>query len=317
MSKGKEITRLMLIAALCCVLMIAAVTAYLVVSSRQHLKSQTEKMEQALADSIARKLDVSFDNITNYLKQTPSIPASEQTYVLINDPKRFVAFLTGCAWAMFDCDYAMNLEKNGEVYIAFTKEGKTIEGFPMDLVMNMDAASSETLYEIVDSIAGNQGPFIILVRDNLMPTTGQTIRLGLVVNASEQVAALSQAYDEDKSDMIARQVAVSAVIFLVFLALSILIIYLAIRRRLSGPIAAVNDSARGIMSEKKSRRANPTRRAYSTTCNFCLRAGRSSSASPGSRRPVPPRRPPAGEARKCARCWSSGSSSSSSLAPSA
>ncbi len=273
MFKGREITRLMVIAALCCVLMTAAVTAYLVASSRQHLKSQSEKMEQALADSIARKLDASFDNITNYLKQTPSIPASEQAYVLINDPKRVVAFLTGCAWAMFDCDYAMDLDKNGEIYISFVKEGKTIEDFPLDLVMNIDAASSESQYEIVDSIAGNPGPYIILVRDSLMPTTGQTVRLGLIINASEQVAALSQAYDEEKSDMVARQVIVSTIIFLVFLALSILVIYFAIRRRLSGPIAAINDSARGIMSGKDIEAAEPDEKSIFYNLQLLLKSG--------------------------------------------
>ena len=186
MFKGREITRLMLIAALCCILMIAAVTAYLVVGSRQHLKSQSEKMEQALADSIARKLDLSFDNIIDYLKRTPSIPPSEQAYVLLNDTKRVIDFFAGCAWAMFDCDYVVDLDMNGNTYVSYVKDGIDPEEFPTDLVMNMDAQSDDTTYQIVDSIAGKAGPYIILARDTFMPTLGKKLRLALVVRSEER-----------------------------------------------------------------------------------------------------------------------------------
>ena len=129
MFKGREIVRLMLIAAFCCVLMTAAVTAYLVVSSRQHLESQTEKMEQELADSIARKLDAAFNNITDFLKKTPAIPMTADAFNIIRDLQRVLDFSIGCAWAMFDCDYAAVLDDSGEIYAGLTKEGLDLERF--------------------------------------------------------------------------------------------------------------------------------------------------------------------------------------------
>ncbi len=273
MFKGREITRLMLIAALCCVLMTAAVTAYLVVSSRQHLKSQTEKMEQALADSIARKLDTSFNNITSYLKETPAIPMADEAYVIVNDTKRVIGFFAGCAWSMFDTDYAVELDKNGEVYISFVSDGKDIKNFPADVVMNMEATGEGYDYEIIDSVGGEPGSYIILARDTFVPTLGRNLRLGLVIDASEQVEALRKAYDEDKGDMVTKQVVVSTVIFLVLLALSILIIYYAIRRRLSGPIEAINDSARRIMSGKEVEGIEPDERSIFYNLQLLLKSG--------------------------------------------
>ena len=272
MFKGREIARLMLIAALCCVLMTAAVTAYLVVSSRQHLESQTEKMEQALADSIARKLDASFDNITAFLKETPAIPMTSEAFDIVLDLKRIMDFFMGCGWAMFDTEYAVLLDKNGDIYSSYASEGMDLRDFPVDLVEGMDVSINESGYEIIDSVGGAQGSYIVLAMDMSVPTMG-TMRSGYVIDATEQVAALSQAYDEDKSDMITRQILVSLAIFVVLLALSILIIYFAIRRRLSGPIASINDSARRIMSGQEVEEVEPDDKSIFYNLQLLLKSG--------------------------------------------
>ncbi len=273
MFKGREITRLMLIAALCCVLMVAAVTAYLVVSSRQHLKSQTEKMEQALADSIGKKLDVSFDNITTFLKKNPSIPFTSDAYNILLDLKRVLNFFVGCAWSMFDCDYAVILDENGNIYAGLARDGMDVNDFPIDVAEGMDASVDATAYKIVDSVAGRQGSFIIIARDMTVPTLAGTMREAMVINATDQVAALSQVYDEDKGDMVTRQVLVSLGIFLVLLALSILIIYFAIRRRLSGPIESINDSARSILSGKEAGSVEPDEKSIFYNLQLLLKSG--------------------------------------------
>ena len=273
MFKGKEIVRLMLIAALCCVLMIAAVTVYLVLSSRQHLENQAEKMEQELTDTIARKLDTAFNNITTYLKETPAVPMSDEAYVIVHDTKRVIRFFAGCAWAMYDTDYAVEVSESGEVYTSFTGEGWDMADFPMETVIGMDGSDDSYGYVILDSIGGVPGSYIIMARDMLVPTLGEDMRLGLVINATDQVEALSKVYDEDKSDMITRQVAVSIAIFLVLLALSILIIYLTIRRRLSGPIASINANARKIMTGKEADAIEPDEKSIFYNLQLLLKSG--------------------------------------------
>ncbi len=307
MFKGREIIRLMLIAALCCVLMIAAVTAYLVVSSRQHLESQAEKMEQALADSIARKLDASFDNITAYLKETPAIPMTSEAFDIVLDLKRIMDFFIGCGWAMFDTDYAVLLDKNGDVYSSFAVPGKDVSDFPVDLVEGMDVSTSEAGYEIIDSVGGEQGSFILLALDMAVPTKG-TMRSAYVINATEQVEALSRAYDEEKSDMVTRQVVVSVIIFLVLLAFSILIIYFAIRRRLSGPIEAINDTARDIMSGKEVGDVEPDEKSIFYNLQLLLKSGsvifrKSGSGVSGERAATPAKGRGGSEVRKVLVFW--------------
>lgn len=273
MFKGKEIVRLMLIAAVCCALMTAAVTAYLVVSSRRHLEGQAEKMEQALADSIAGKLDAAFDNITGFLKETPAIPMTGDAFNIVRDLQRILDFSIGCAWAMFDCDYAAVLDENGEIHAGLAGEGLDLDDFPVDAVLGIGASGDGAAYEIIDSVAGREGSYIIISRDIPVPTPAGTIREGLVINATGQVEALREAYDEDKRDMIATQALVSTGIFLVLLALSILIIYSAIRRRLSGPIKSINDSARSIMSGGETESVEPDEKSIFYNLQLLLKSG--------------------------------------------
>ncbi len=134
MFKGKEIVRLMVIGALCCALMIAAISAYLMVSSRQHLKSQADKMSESLAEAIAVNLNTSFDNITGFLKETPAIPLSMDVWKILTDTKRVMGFFTGCAFSVYNCDYAVELDE-GEIFVGYARgdKGLSMEDFPLEM----------------------------------------------------------------------------------------------------------------------------------------------------------------------------------------
>ena len=143
----------------------------------------------------------------------------------------------------------------------------------MDAVIRIDAPDDAAAYEIIDSVAGRQGSFIVISREIPAPTMAGTVREGLVINATDQVEALSKVYDEDKEDMVKTQALVSTGIFVVLLALSILIIYFAIRRRLSGPIESINDNARSIMSGKEAGDIEPDEKSIFYNLQLLLKSG--------------------------------------------
>ncbi len=262
----------MLISALCCLLMIGSISTYLIVSSRQHLKSQTDKMEAALANTIARRLDTSYDQITGFLKATEAVPLSIDMWQILQDTKRLVSFFTGCALAVYDCDYAVELDGD-DVYMFMGKEGMRQEDFPVEEFADMETSSNETVARIVDSIPGREGTFILLGRDLPVLTLGRDLTLTLVIDATEQVEALSAAYNDDKSDMIGKQVLVSVIIFLVLLALSMGVFYFAIKRRLSDPIDAINADARRVVSGERIKNVEPDEKSIFYNLQMLLRSG--------------------------------------------
>ena len=272
MFKGKEIKRLMLIGALCCILMIASISAYLIVSSRQHLKSQADKMTESLAETIANNLDTSFQNITSFLKVTPAIPLSAKVWDVMSDTKRVITFYTGCAFSVYNCDYAVELDR-GDVYVGLAREGLSMDDFPLAMFTGTDASVDESTYQIMNDFPGREGTFIVLERAILVPTVGRNMTLALVINATDQVNALSEAYNADKGSMVTKQVVVSVVIFLGLLILSIIIIYFAIRRSLSDPIDAINASARRIVSGEKSTDIEPDEKSIFYNLQMLLRSG--------------------------------------------
>ncbi len=272
MLKGKESKKLMLIGALCLILMIGAISAYLIISSRQHLKSQAEKMSASLEETIARNLDTSFDNITNFFKETPSAPVSIEGADILKEVKRVISFYTGSAFFVYNCDYAVELER-GQIYVGFARDGLKLEDFPLEMFANREADTLEGRYEIVDSFGGREGTFIIVERAIRVSTMGREMTLTLIINATDQVNALSVAYNADKKSIVGKQVLFSIIIFLGLLFLSILVIYFAIKRSLSDPIDAINESARSIASGESSEDIEPDEKSIFYHLQMLLRSG--------------------------------------------
>lgn len=274
MFKGKEIIRLMVIGALCCVVMITAISAYLIVSSRQHLKGQADKMSEALTEAIAENLDTSFNNITDFLKETPAIPLSMDVWKILTDTKRVMGFFTGCAYSVYNCDYAVELD-DGKIFVGYARadKGLTIDDFPLELLEGKKIPTTESGLDVIEELPGREGTFILLYRDIDVPTEGRDMTLTLIIDATEQVNALSEAYNADKSGMVKKQVAVSIIIFLVLLFLSILVIYFSIRRSLSDPIDAINASARSIVSGQKGSDIETDEKSIFYNLQMLLRSG--------------------------------------------
>lgn len=275
MFKGREIVRLMVIGALCCALMIASISAYLMISSRQHLKSQADKMSEALGESIAKSLDTSFDRITGFLKETPAIPLSTEAWKILTDTKRVIGFFTGCAFSVYNCDYAVELDQ-GEVYVGFAREDKglSLDTFPMEVIAGKKIPTDQSGLEVVNDLPGHQGTFIVLYRDIDVPTVGRAMTIVLIIDVTDQADALSESYNADKSSMVKKQVAVSVAIFLVLLLLSIVIIYFAIKRSLSDPIDAINAGARAVVSGQKGADIEPDEKSIFYNLQMLLRSGR-------------------------------------------
>ncbi len=67
------------------------------------------------------------------------------------------------------------------------------------------------------------------------------------IDNTAQIETIKQAYEEEKSRAIRQQVIGVAILFLLLLALSLVVIYLAIRRWLGRPMARLNEEAREIV----------------------------------------------------------------------
>ena len=97
--------------------------------------------------------------------------------------------------------------------------------------------------------------------------------LALVIDATDQVDALSESYNADKQSMVGKQVLFSVIIFLGLLIISIIIIYFSIRRSLSDPIDAINAAARRVASGEKSADIEPDDKSIFYNLQMLQRSG--------------------------------------------
>ncbi len=233
MFKGAEIRKLVLVSTLCCVLLIASVSLYLMISSRNNLKEQTHQMKLAMAGQIADHIQGCYASMEEFFKQTGIDFGST-----LRDPAntKAVTFYTDSFQKAYDADFVIYYAADGRVVSRARDESMAIPDLPRGI-----AGGEE--YVVMNELGGREGSFLVLDKEGIIPGDEAII----VIDNTEQNEILKQAYDEEKSSQIKEQIIWVAVIFLLFLALSFFIIRFSITRLLERPISRLSKEARDIL----------------------------------------------------------------------
>jgi HAMP domain-containing protein len=234
MFKGKEIKKLVLVSTLCCVLLIVSVSLFLILTSRNNLHRQTEKMKTAMAEQIADHLQSCYQSMAEFIKSTPGIQFGSGAQTQFNSKEIIDFFITSLQKA-YDADFAIIYTGN-QVTAAVARPGLEVPDIKPGI-------AGDEEYVILNELGGRQGTFLVMDKTGLMP--GGSVIFG--IDNTEQIAAIKQAYEEEKSSAIKQQVIGVIILFLLLLALSLAIIYISITRWLGRPISRLGEEAREIM----------------------------------------------------------------------
>ncbi len=235
MFKGIEIKKLVLVSTLCCVLLIASVSVYLIFSSRSNLRSQTDRMKTAMAEQIAGHLQYCYASMADYLRGIDIQFGSSMQELLSNSAALYDFFMTSILRA-YNADFIV-VYSGEKVTASAASPGLQV---PQNLDLGMTGGEE---YAVVDEIGGRQGTFLVINKPGLIPGSSMLY----VIDNTSQDAAIRQAYEDEKSDAIRQQVWGVIILFLLILALSLLIIYISIRRWLGRPMERLSREAREIM----------------------------------------------------------------------
>jgi hypothetical protein len=234
MFKGKEIKKLVLVSTLCCVLLIVSVSLFLILTSRNNLHRQTEKMKTAMAEQLSSHLQSCYQSMAEFLKSTPGIQFGSSAQAQFNS-KDIIEFFTTSLLKAYDSDFAIVYTGN-QVTASASRPGLEAPDIEPGI-------AGDEEYVILNELGGRQGTFLVMDKPGLIPG-GSVI---FAIDNTEQIAAIKQAYEDEKSSAIRQQVIGVAILFLLLLALSLAIIYISITRWLGRPISRLGKEAREIM----------------------------------------------------------------------
>lgn len=240
MFKGKEIRKLMFISTALCVLLVLSVSFYLITSSRQHLKTVTERLRFNMAEQIADHLNTSFESLTDFLKDTPTIEFGINVLDLTANIKEITNFQAMSVRGTYDADF-VTVEIGGTEFATVVKEGRERFEIPDDIFEgDRDYAVMER-----DDADGETKTYFAIKKP--MPYDRRVV-ISYAVENTAQLDTITELYNEQKSDMVISQILVVALIFIIFTLLSLFIIQSAIKRFISDPIERINAVARDIVA---------------------------------------------------------------------
>jgi methyl-accepting chemotaxis protein len=238
MFKGTEIKKLVLVSTLCCLLLIASVSLYLMISSRNNLREQTDGMKMAMAEEIAGHLQSCFASMSAFLQSDVGVEF-DVSVMLGGDPGALVNFFNNSILGTYDADFIIYKTWDGTTLTA-SKPGLEVPGLPE----NIDTGDSE--YVILNELGGRQGTFFLFEKEGILP--GDTVIYA--IDNTAQVDSIKQAYQDEKERQTRQQVIVVAILFLLLLALSLVVIHFSITRLLGRPMSRLSEEAREIIKGK-------------------------------------------------------------------
>lgn len=233
--KGKEVRKLVLVSTLCCVLLIMSVSLFLILSSRNHLRELSDEMKMAMAEQIADHLQNCYKSMMEFMKSSPGIQFGSGAQGQL-DIQAIMEFFVISNLKAYDSDFAV-IFSGDQVTASAARSGLEV---PTEI---MPGIAGDKDYVILNELGGRQGTFLVMDKKGLMPGS----EVIYAIDNTRQVAAIKQAYEEEKSSAIRQQTIGVAMLFLLLLALSLMIIYLSITRWLGRPISRLSREARDIM----------------------------------------------------------------------
>jgi methyl-accepting chemotaxis protein len=234
--KGREIKKLVLVSTLCCVLLIASVSFYLMLSSHNNLRKQTEKMKMAMAEQIAEHLQGCYASMTEFLKSDVGVEFEKNLQDIGTGSQAFYYFFCNSILGTFDADFVIYNTWDGKK-ISVAKPGVEVPD------VSAETTSESEDYTILNELGGSKGTYLLFAKPGVFASD----KVVYAIDNTAQIDSIRQAYQDEKSRLMKQQVIVVTILFLLLLALSLVIIYYTIKRLLGRPMSRLRKEARDII----------------------------------------------------------------------
>ena len=235
MLKGSETKKLVLVSTLCCVLLIASLSAYLILSSRSSLRKQTDRMKRAMAEEIAAHLQGAYRSMADFLKSDAGIEFGASVAEMMRSTSAVYDFFTSSVIRSYDADFVV-LYSGDELVASDAKPGVEL---PSEARPGIAGGAG---YTILNELGGRRGTFLVVDRPGILPGD----RAIFAIDNTAQIESIHKAYEDEKSRAVRQQVVGAAILFLLMLVLSLTVIYLSINRLLARPMSRLSREARDI-----------------------------------------------------------------------
>ncbi len=240
MFKGKEVRKLVLVSTLCCVLLIVSMSLFLILSSRNNLREQTDRMKTAMAEQIADRLQSCYASMSEYLMTNQGMEfTADNMQAALGNIDMLLGFFNDSILGTYDADFVIYRTGTGKV-VAASKPGLEVPDVPSDI------AGGEQGYVILNQLGDREGTFFVLDKPGIFP--GDEVILG--IDNTSQVDTIKQVYEDEKSRMVKQQVIGMGILFLLILAFSVAVIYIFINRLLRRPMERLNEEASDLIRGK-------------------------------------------------------------------
>jgi nitrogen fixation/metabolism regulation signal transduction histidine kinase len=239
---GHEMRNFLLLVSVLVVVLIAAVILYTTFDSINRINQDAERekdnVEQSLADFYVESTNASMGMNRNPVIVDSMNPAMMESLVE-GDIAPMLDFLTALLRPVYTAEYVAYIYQ-GEIMASSLDEGIDESELPTAMPEETD----EIQYEILKEFNGEEGYFFSVYLPFSMPGIKGAF-MNLLIDRTEQIEAIDNVYEEEKSSLITRQIIIGVVAIVVALLLTLLGVRYLARRYITGPIdrlAAVSHS---------------------------------------------------------------------------
>lgn len=243
-SRGHEMRTFLVLVSVLVVLMVIGVVAFTTWDSVNRINEDAQREK----DNVVQQL---VDYFTVSTKAAGQLRFEKVIWESLN-PEMLEAFAQGDVLPLFAfmvtilrplyvADYA-SFVYGGEVQAYSAEEGIDVS----DLPASLPAESEGLQYEILDEFIGEEGYYISIYNPMTMPGHEGSF-LNFMLDRTEQIKAVDAAYEEEKSNLITRQVVIGIIAVVIALLISTIGVYYLTKRYITGPIEELADTSHKIM----------------------------------------------------------------------
>ncbi len=240
---GHEMRKFLLFVSLLVVVLIVVVILYTTFDSISRINQEAEREKEGVVGALVSYLAVSAEASAG-LARDPIISrvfSEEMTASFAQGDMSMISeFLAAILRPLYDAEYTV-VVLDGEPVAASVKKGLDFDEFPSAVPGEGD----EVTYEVLDSFNGIDGYYISFYRPFSIP--GVNGFLNFMVDRSEQIQAIDAKYEDEKSDLITRQITIGIVAVVIAALLTTLGVYFLTRRYITAPIEKLAADSHNIM----------------------------------------------------------------------
>jgi hypothetical protein len=244
-TRGKhEMRRFLVLVSVLVVLLVIGVIAFTTWDSVSRINDAAEREKGNVVQS---QLDFYMESseASSSLQMDPVIVASLNPSMMEcfgqGDITPMLDFLTAIIRPMYTAEYVIYVYE-GDVESSSVDEDISVSELPT----SMPGEADEIHYEILDEFSGEEGYFISIYRPFNMPGM-QGAFMNFLIDRTEEIEAIDAVYDEERSDLITRQIIIGIIAIVIALLITTFGVYYLTKRYITGPIEAIADTSHQIM----------------------------------------------------------------------